>query len=307
MGVIENSPLGNRSVAALSQALEDKISRNGSSASTPTPTKADDSQKIEVNDEKKDTAPVPPKDPVTGRVLAEDPRPCLPCMDKGRKCTFLFADSEDDEECAACRRQAAAAGADYASAGRCVRLSRSAAELLALDFEELRSTAAGAAAHDDLDELQQQAKFTQACWEAVVRDHEAERDLRETVYVNGEPITKRDAARMALPMPASFTGKDDSVVGPEGPRAPSLMATRGWRDVLPTQENRSLFREEADVLELVRARRKSVAAGRAACGSEELEERDERIKYLQRIRRYQPREMHLSEALAQSQAQAEKA
>ena len=304
MGSKEQSPLGDRSVAALSRALEDRISlSSGSSDPSPStpptpPTPVSDDQKVKTDDEKQDTKAALPKDPVTGRVLAEDPRPCLLCVEKGRKCTFIFADSEDDEQCAACRRQAAAASADDISAIRCVRLSKEDAAIIALDFDELRKTTKGPKAQERVDELQKEANYRRTHWESVVRDHEAERDHREKmIYVNGEPMSKRDVARMALPMPDSFTGKDSGVAGPAGPQTPPPLATRGWKDVLPVPGNRSLSREDADVEELFRARGKEVATGGAEKGEyEELEERDERIKYLQRIRKYQPREMHLSEA-----------
>ena len=276
------SPLGSRSVASLSQALEDKISRNKDQA---TVTAEDDSKKNESGGKKKkkDAKPGPPKDLTTGRVLAPYGRPCLQCVDKGLKCTFLFAGSENDEQCAACRRQSAT---EFV---RCVRQSIADAALLSIDIEELRAAAAASdpsqETDDHIDKLAADAAKARVRWNAVVRDHEAERDLHDMVYVNGEPISRRDAARnFAMPKP---------------PPRPTGEPARGWRDVLPTPENRSFVREEADVEKILRSREAGGSKGLEE--DKDLVEHYERIKYLQRLRRYQPRVVHLTETLPQEE------
>ena len=286
-------------MAELSQALEEKISLSSSqssaarSAESESPKSDSGENKKEGGGEKENVGkkkvskPGPPKDITTGRVLALNGRPCLQCADKGLKCTFLFAGTEQDAQCAACRRQSATRPA------RCVRMSKDDAALMTVDIDELRKEAIrlgikrtkngieGAGAHAM--QLAENAAAARVRWNAVVRDHEDE--LQDIVYVNGEPMSRRDAGRnFALP---------------KHPPRPDGENSAGWRDVLPTPENRSLAREEADVEDILRPRERSGAKGPEV--GEDLAERDERIKFTQRVRRYQQRPAHLSEAQLQEE------
>ncbi len=276
---------------------------------------------------------------MTGRMLSEYGRSCLRCADKGLRCTLLFAGSEGEVQCAACRRAGAVSCVRQALADVClVRVND--------DYERRRrlgqlwhqpqpdgdadgaAGAAGAAAEPQPQPPQPpppdplEVRRALARWRALLEEHHA----RHTTYVNGEPVQRRDARHMALPSFADDGGGDDGrdrggqereqgqgqgQVG-VGPRRGGSRGDMTWRDVLPTRDNRSLYREERDVRELLQRRRDGPGdgggggGGATAAGSrtrDEQEQEDaielsERIRFLQRIRKYPPREMHLGEAFA---------
>ena len=286
------------------------------------------------------------KDPVTGRRLSKAPRVCLRCLSKNLRCTLEFHGKENEPRCAACRRAGAnhcirqaveevaeLTGGEQRSRfaapkPRPPRNRNDALQLLPADDAavgwgevlddyyyterlvyvnghpvELRDVN-GMALPSFRDAAL--AAATEAAEAAEVAESELDFDVdsgynSSPTRTETETETEAEAeAETAVPAPAPAPVDADAAAMP--------WRTLGWRDYLPTTENRSLAGEEEDVKDQLRREDGSINAAIAAAvvmdwrehQEEEDGKYDDRIKYLQRIRGYRPREIHLNEMLGET-------
>ncbi|KAI5868116.1 hypothetical protein GGS23DRAFT_608677 [Durotheca rogersii] len=206
-----------------------------------------------------------PRDPVTGRRLAEDGEKCVRCAGKGLRCTLSYVGAEGAARCGGCRR----AGAPY-----CVRRQGRASRRVAFagppwkDPNYFAVVGDGEAAADEPD------GGRAAAVEAILRAH----FLGPDTYVHGGGEYRRaaDLARLALPpLPPAPARKT---------RETRADADAGWRRVLPIWQNTSL--------------RAGRGGGAGEDGPEAEERQDDALKYLRTARKYWPRRAHLKEELA---------
>ncbi|KAK7743753.1 hypothetical protein SLS62_010445 [Diatrype stigma] len=314
-------PLGSRASghhhpATTSASLAQQGSKEPENHSPPPPPSSSSSSPsaLWTEDWESDRA----KDATTGRFLSKKARTCLRCLAHGLRCTLEFSGTETEPRCSACRR----AGA---GAGRCVRpaLEDIGPEKTVREQRRLFKAGSGPT-------YRFQAEHATASWPAVVDEHYAGR----LVYVNGMPLDPRDVNAMALP--AFRDAADADVDAGAGAGAdeenaladsqlmpmPAHIRTTPWRtvtwsDYLPVRENRSMVGEagedEGVVFQEVRFQPGDdtgedgeegldVAGenGGEDGGEDEIMCKDDRIKFLQRIRRYPPRAMHLNEMLGET-------
>ncbi|KAI3336425.1 hypothetical protein HD806DRAFT_542337 [Xylariaceae sp. AK1471] len=244
----------------------------------------------------------PPRDYVTGRILSEQGRSCLRCIEKGLRCTLNFVGKETEPRCAACRRS---------KAKHCVRFQPLGGGGRGIPFKGppwknpnfVAHTEDGAAAGLSREEL-----------EDILREHYLE---RKGCYVLGNYITEDDVHNYALP---PFNGVDVPLAD-----RPENYKTMDWKDVLPVMQNQSLRPRQAEGKggkDGREAQKKKLAVARnqllwpaSPTDKEEAgeverrnrllmvgngETRDEELSFLRTLRRYEPREQNLSDVLGET-------
>ncbi|KAI0542312.1 hypothetical protein GGR58DRAFT_453486 [Xylaria digitata] len=238
----------------------------------------------------------PPRDYVTGRMISNHGRSCLRCVEKGLRCTLNFVGKEAEPQCAACQRS---------KAPYCVR------------FQSLGGNGRGIPFNGP---PWKNPNFVAGTPENSTAAHLPREQLEDILhefydgkqgYVLGNYVADRDVQNFALP---SFNGVDLSLAD-----RPENYETMDWRDVLPDWKNRSLRPRRADgMLEDEREkwkRKLAVARERSLLPSNPMEPEAEELRgmnisrmqvvtggeddisFLRALRRYKPRERHLSDCV----------
>ncbi|KAI0200406.1 hypothetical protein F4808DRAFT_470355 [Astrocystis sublimbata] len=238
-----------------------------------------------------------PRDRVTGRILAQNGRSCLRCMDKNLRCTLNFVGQENKQQCAACRRSK--------DVRYCVRYEPPQDKELELLFNgppwKNPYFVAGTAESEKI---------------GPIPPEELERLLHDfhdgkSVYVMGNYVPQRDVLKFALP---PFNGADLSPT-----HRPKKKAIVDHKDVLPDWRNRSLKsslgkenfgddEREKEKVNLALARRSAMMPKSPAVGGPDEEGRQnlvmiplggsgndqiDLVSLLRVSRKYEPREKNL--------------
>ncbi|KAI0419923.1 hypothetical protein F5X98DRAFT_372151 [Xylaria grammica] len=237
----------------------------------------------------------PPRDYITGRIISDHGRTCLRCTEKGLRCTLNFVGKEAEPQCAACRRS---------KEQYCVRFQSLGGNNRVIPFNgppwKNPNFVAGSAEDSTAVRLPRE---------------QLENILHEfydgnSGYVLGNYVAKRDVRNYALP---PFNGVDLSPVD-----RPENYRNLDWKDILPDWKNQSLRprqkegemenEREKEKKRLAMARDRSLLPIYIREGVEELNKRniseiqtmsvvEEEIDFLRALRRYQPREQHLSDCV----------
>ncbi|KAI1467131.1 uncharacterized protein F4812DRAFT_465235 [Daldinia caldariorum] len=211
------------------------------------------------------------RDPVTGRLLAQDVESCLRCIEKGLICTLKFLGFEEEVKCAACTRS----NSDY-----CIR-QRPPYKCFRFFGYPWNSPN-----YYTLGEVLSPVEL-----EEILQEHfigQNRRALAEYSYISG-------SVPMALP---PFNGRDLPAA-----KRPKNFESRTWKDVLPAPGNKSAFRrmeEESKEYERREAIyvRTPFTSKLATPWSPMSAAPAHAIKYLQEVRRYPARNLHVTEYLA---------
>ncbi|KAI1808004.1 hypothetical protein F4811DRAFT_504047 [Daldinia bambusicola] len=213
------------------------------------------------------------RDPVTGRLLAQDVESCLRCIEKGLTCTLKFLGSEKEVKCAACKRS----NSDY-----CIRQRppHKCFRFFGYPWNSPNYFTLGEG-------------LTPAELEKILKEHflgQNRRALAEYSYISG-------SVPMALP---PFNGSDL----PPAVR-PKNFESRTWKDVLPAPGNKSTLRriedegKEYERGEAIYVRTPFTSKLTTPC-SPMFAAPAHAVKYLQEVRRYPARNIHVTEYLAET-------
>ncbi|OTB20471.1 hypothetical protein K445DRAFT_299542 [Daldinia sp. EC12] len=211
------------------------------------------------------------RDPLTGRLLAQDVEPCLRCIEKGLTCTLKFIGTEKKAKCAACKRS----NSDY-----CIR-QRAPKKCLKFFGYPWNSPN-----YFTLDEGPSSVEM-----EEILKEHFLGLNrcaLDEYSYISGSVQT-------ALP---PFNGSDLPVAV-----RPKNYDSMTWEDILPAPGNKSIIRrieEEQEEEEKGEAKyvRTPFTSMLTTPRSPMFAAPVRAIRYLQESRRYPPRKIHVTEYLA---------
>ncbi|OTB06843.1 hypothetical protein M426DRAFT_99532 [Hypoxylon sp. CI-4A] len=218
-----------------------------------------------------------PRDPITGRRLAEDGDSCLRCIEKGLICTLTFAGIAAVDKCAACERS----GARY-----CFRqfVPTSRIPFEGPPWKNPNYFSIGDTVGPD--EM-----------EAILREHfEGKKS-----YLGGSLLSDADRGRMSLP---PFNGSNLPLE-----ERPENWRKINWTHVLPSWWNRSLHRRPGPPKE-VRSQQNTDETKDATITSQAQEEDQEDqegdaagqeediLGYFGALGKYEPRKQHLKEYFA---------
>lgn len=155
--------------------------------------------KAEARPQQQPTPEEPEKDIVTGRVLSDAGRSCLRCVDKGLRCTLLYAGQEGAVQCAACRRSGAHPCVRQVLADvRQLERIRRRIEREMINRHNNNGSSKKSSEADDAYRVEDSSFDVGAAlarWQAVLDEHYAE----ATTYVGGVLVQAQEARAMALP------------------------------------------------------------------------------------------------------------